>query len=198
MKFSLIYVIVLLTLSANEVLSNICKNKKRLSDGTQIRKGSCSKTIQGEIPAVNKMTSTLITSPKSEAVLKANKPFSVDISVSHLSTGHFSDPDHEYYTKPQSLSKGVIKGHTHVTIQQLDDDHPPNAEKFVFFEGVNAGAKKGRLSVDVVRKDGTPGLPAGRFRICTMAGSFSHQPLLMPVAKRGKKVYEYLSILFIF
>ncbi|RGB28450.1 hypothetical protein C1646_716189 [Rhizophagus diaphanus] len=186
MKFLHIYVIVLLTLSANEVLSNFCDHKK-LTDGKQNRKGSCSNTIQGDIPSVKQMTSTFITSPKNEAVLEANKPFSVDILISHLETGHFSDPDKEYYTKPQSLNhNGVIKGHTHVTIQELSDNpFPPNAENFVFFEGVNVKAKRGHLSVDVVRKDGTPGLPAGRFRICTMSGTLSHQPLLMPIAKRG-------------
>jgi len=204
MKFILAYVIVLLFLSANEVLSKSSHKKhkkhKKISDGTQIREGSFSKTIQGDIPAVNKMTSTLIISPENEAILRANEPFSVDILIHNLNTGFFSNPDKEYNIKPQSLDKeGIINGHTHVTIQRLDGDQPPDSENFVFFEGLNAKAKKGHLSVDV-KKNGASGLPTGRYRICTMSGSFSHQPLVMPVAKRGAqddciriKVEKYLD-----
>uniref|UniRef100_A0A1D1Z892 Uncharacterized protein n=1 Tax=Anthurium amnicola TaxID=1678845 RepID=A0A1D1Z892_9ARAE len=193
MKFVLIYVIVLLALLANEVLSkprkkkekNVCENKA-LTDGKQRPEGSCSKTIQGIIPSSDKMTSSLIISPKNGAVLDSNKPFNVEVVIHNLETGFFSDPETQYYLEPQTVnSNGLVKGHSHVTIQKIDGLNPPNAKNFEFFEGLNKKAKAGHLVVKVVSKNGTPGLPAGKYRICTMSSSFTHQPLLMPVAKRG-------------
>lgn len=159
------------------------------SNGTQISGGSCSTTIQGKIPSSDKMTSTLIISPENGAVLIPFTKFSVDILIDNIETGHFSDPDTEYNIDPQDLnSDGLILGHTHVTIQNLDGNKPPNAAEFEFFKGVNDKAdSEGRLTVDVVSEDGKAGLHPGNYRICTMAGSFSHQPLVMPVAKRGSQ-----------
>lgn len=45
---------------------------------------------------------------------------------------------------------------------------------------VDAGNGNGLLSAVV---DG--GLPAGNYRVCTMASSSNHQPVIMPVAQRG-------------
>lgn len=197
MKFTLVYTIALVIFSVNGVLSSknhtrksndkgLCDGKT-LSNGTQIPQGSCSNTIQGEIPASNKMPSTLIISPKNGEELKANKEFNVDIVVDNLVTGQFSDPDMEYNLVPQKINHhGLIFGHTHVTIQELNGHNPPNSEEFAFFKGVNDKADaSGLLTVDVVSEDGKKGLPAGTYRICTMSGAFSHQPVIMPVAKRG-------------
>ncbi|RIA85628.1 hypothetical protein C1645_830480 [Glomus cerebriforme] len=201
MKFILIYSIVLLVLLATEVLSipnNVPDGKKSgkkkpkkpkslpPTDGKQIPGGSFSSTIQGTIPSVNKMTSSLIISPSNEAVIKPNKSFLVKVLVDNLETGHFSDPDTQYYTKPQQLNDhGVIKGHIHVTIQSLEGNRPPNSKEFGFFKGVEDKSKKGLSVVNVVSEDGTRGLPNGRYRICSMSSSVSHQPLIMPIAKRG-------------
>jgi hypothetical protein len=38
-----------------------------LADGTQNRNGACSETIQGAIPSVNRMTSTIIINPMNGA-----------------------------------------------------------------------------------------------------------------------------------
>ena len=43
----------------------------------------------------------------------------------------------------------------------------------------DAGNGKGLVTTAV-----TGGLPAGNYRVCTMAGSSNHQPVLMPVAQR--------------
>ncbi|GES88738.1 ribosomal protein s17 protein [Rhizophagus clarus] len=188
MKYILVYAIVLLSLSVNGVLSgDFCRHKVH-GNGKQIRGGFCSETIQGDVPSADKMTSTLIISPQNEALLQPNEPFSVDVSIQNLGTGFFSDPETQYYTKPQSLNgQGIIEGHTHVTIQRLSGDHPPDARKFDFFKGLNDKAKKGTLSVDVIGDNGKAGLPIGRYRVCTMSSSFAHQPLLMPIAKRGSQ-----------
>ncbi|CAG8594681.1 43280_t:CDS:1 [Gigaspora margarita] len=128
------------------------------------------------------MTSTLIIEPKNEQTLKAHKNFTVLIKVKNLKTGDFSDPEHKYYSIPQELDDGIIKGHTHITVQHLGNEkNVPDAKVFGFFEGLNFRAKNNILKVEV---DGSK-LFAGKYRICTMSSSFSHQPLVMPVAKRG-------------
>ncbi|CAG8634464.1 3970_t:CDS:1 [Funneliformis caledonium] len=188
MKFFLAYPLILVILLINDALSiplsddkNICDHQK-LNKGKQDPKGTCSTTIQGEIPSVDNMVATIITSPDNNKVLKAKVPFKVSFLVGNLATGFFSDPDTQYYTLPQTLNKhGLIKGHVHVTIQSINENRLPNTKDFVFFKGVNDKADKhGRLSVEVEN-----GLSPGRFRICTISGSFSHQPPLLPIAKRG-------------
>uniref|UniRef100_A0A1D1XS10 High affinity nitrate transporter 2.6 n=1 Tax=Anthurium amnicola TaxID=1678845 RepID=A0A1D1XS10_9ARAE len=193
MKFVLIYVIVLLALLANEVLSkpikggqeDICKGLTP-TNGKQIPEGSCSTTIQGIIPSSDKMTSSFIISPENESVLIPNTAFNVEVVINNLATGAFSDPKNQYYTEPQTVDgSGIVKGHSHVTIQKIDGLNPPNAKNFEFFEGLNQKAAAGHLVTKVIDKNGKPGLPAGKYRICAMSSSFTHQPLLMPIAKRG-------------
>src|SRR5205085_3874850 len=109
------------------------------------------------------------------------KKFNVDIVMSNIETGHFSDPENVYNTVPQDLnSHGLILGHSHVTIQKLNGNSPPDAQKFAFFKGLEDKADSdGRLTAEVVSKDGKPGLSPGHYRICTMTGSFSHQAPVM-------------------
>jgi hypothetical protein len=57
---------------------------------------------------------------------------------------------------------------------------PLDPTKFVFFRAVNDVAKKTFLSVPI-----TGGLPAGFYRVCTLASTANHQSVLMPVAHRG-------------
>lgn len=79
----------------------------------------------------------------------------------------------------------MVIGHTHVTVQDMGSSLNPtgalDATQFAFFKGINdAGNGQGLLSATV-----TGGLPAGNYRVCTMASSTNHQPAIMPVAQRG-------------
>jgi hypothetical protein len=167
--------------------SGVCKDKGQLkklrlkvADGTQIRTGFCSSQLQGEIPNVLKMTSTIITFPKNAGTVIAGKNFTAVVKVKNLATGQFSDPVGDYYDRPQELNgNGVILGHSHITIQKLNGDKVPDATVFAFFKGLNLAAKDGVLTQIV-------NLPVpGLYRMCTMASSFTHQPVVMPVAQRG-------------
>ncbi|KAG9284407.1 hypothetical protein G9A89_023664 [Geosiphon pyriformis] len=158
-------------------------SKLPATNGEQKTGGSCSNTQLGEIPSVDKMVSSLITSPGNGATLSANKPFTVTVVTSNLITGNFDDPNKEYYLFSQQLNKdGFVKGHQHVTVQELSSNgRPPSAKEVKFFKGLNNPANNnGELSVVV----DTP-LGPGTYRICTMSSSFGHQPLLMTVARRG-------------
>jgi len=165
--------------------SGICRNAKIRSNGTQIRAGCCSSTPQGEIPSFDQMTSNLIIFPKNEQTIKANKNFTARVSVQNLQTGAFSDAVNDYYDVSQKLKGGVIIGHSHITIQQLKSfNRAPDARVFAFFKGLNQVATRG-IFEQVVGTEKNPGLEPGKYRMCTMSASFTHQPVIMPVAQRG-------------
>ncbi|CAG8790367.1 18892_t:CDS:1, partial [Racocetra fulgida] len=127
----------------------------RQLDGTQIKSGFCSSQIMGQIPSTEHMTTSFILSPENGEVLKAHKNFIVEVKINHLKTGHFSNPEKEYYLLPQTLDNGIIEGHSHIVIQPLrSEDDAPDARDFVAFEGLNSVANKGTF------KQEFKGLPA--------------------------------------
>jgi len=170
---------------------NIC-NKSKIplkGNGTQDKTPgpggrTCVTTQLGEIPDVTNMPSTLIVSPQNGAVIPANKPFNIAVKITGIETGNFDNPDNQYYSFAQQLNReGQIKGHSHVTIQSLNGNSPPNPQVFDFFKGLNNPAQNGILSVAV-----TAGLSTkGQKRLCTMSSSFAHTPVIMPVAQRGSQ-----------
>ena len=132
------------------------------------------------------MVSTLITAPANGAALDGSQDIIVKLENANILTGFFSDPNSQYYLFPQNLDPvtGLIRGHQHVTVQLLASTVvAPNPQSFEFFKGINDAAVDGSLSV--VIPAGT--LRSGLHRICTISGSESHQPVVMPVAQRGSQ-----------
>jgi len=163
----------------------VCElSNKAPGDGTQNKNGSCVVTVMGEIPDVNHMVSSVILFPRDGDEIYENEPFTFKTKVLNLNTGFFDDPVNEYYIFPQTLDNaGVIQGHSHVTIQKIvNDNEPLDPRIFAFFKGLNDKAVDDVLSVLVEK-----GLPAGKYRACTIVSSFAHQPTLMPVAQRGSQ-----------
>lgn len=163
---------------------NFCSGKT-LTNGLQQKQGSCNGIPMGDMPAQSSMVSTVITSPTADKPPSANQDFNVTVQIANMQLGTFTNPDSTYYAAPQQLSNGKVIGHTHITIQDMGNSAnpqtPPDASQFAFFKGINdAGNGQGKLTTAV-----TGGLPAGNYRVCTMAGSSNHQPVLMPVAQRG-------------
>jgi hypothetical protein len=139
----------------------------------------------GDIPAKTNMVSSIILNPQNGDEIPSDTTFNITVQVSNLVAGSFTDADTTYYAGPQFLQGGNIVGHTHVTVQDLgknlNPQVPPDPTQFAFFKGINdAGNGEGTLSAIV-----TGGLPAGNYRVCTMASASNHQPVLMPVAQRG-------------
>ena len=92
-----------------------------------------------------------------------------------------------YFSKLHTITSayekgGKILGHSHITIQEIKGNKrkPLNPKAFAFFKGLDDPAENGVLSVEV-----ESGLPAGDYRICTIVSSFTHQPVVMPIAQRG-------------
>jgi hypothetical protein len=140
----------------------------------------------GDIPAKTNMVSSIITFPLAgSATIESDTTFNITVQMANLVAGSFTNADATYYAAPQALSGGNVVGHTHVTVQDMGKSLNPTTAldptQFAFFKGINdPGNGKGLLSATV-----TGGLPAGNYRVCTLASSSNHQPVLMPVAQRG-------------
>ncbi|KAI5806207.1 hypothetical protein EDC01DRAFT_609614, partial [Geopyxis carbonaria] len=163
---------------------NFCTGKT-LTNGLQVMAGSCNGIVMGDIPAQDSMVSSIIISPAPGEDLAADTAFDIQVQVTNLQAGSFTNPDNTYYAAPQALEGGKIVGHTHVTVQDLGNNlapqQAPDPAVFAFFKGINdAGDGNGLLTAAVDQ-----GLPAGNYRVCTMSSSSNHQPVLMPVAQRG-------------
>ena len=162
----------------------IDQRANNLHDGTQKRGAvTCSNTVQGVLPASDRMVSTVILTPANGARIAEGVSFNVTIRSANINYGFFNNPDVAYYAQPQTLdAAGNVQGHQHITVQALPSaETPPDALAPVFFKGLNGEAGDGTLSVEVT--GGIRGV--GEYRICTMTASAGHQPVLMPVARRG-------------
>ncbi|KAJ3124976.1 hypothetical protein HK098_000696 [Nowakowskiella sp. JEL0407] len=155
-----------------------------LGDGSQNGDGFCSSVEQGSIPSLETMVSTLIVAPEYNETIDARKDFTVIIGIHNLETGFFDNPKTQYYLFPQTLNaNGQIQGHQHITIQKLNGKGPMDPKKFAFFKGLNKASDDGQ-TLAVTVPAGTI-KESGEHRICSISGSFSHQPVIMPVAQRG-------------
>lgn len=156
----------------------------QITNGKQIKEGSCNPAPMGSIPSSDKMPSSKFTNPKNGDTLKENTAFTITMAINNLQTGAFVNANENYFSAPQQLSdQGTITGHSHVVVQQLsalDQTTPLDPTKFSFFKGLNAPANGGALSADV-----GGGLPAGVYKLSSINTAANHQPCLVPVAQHG-------------
>ncbi|KAI8845539.1 hypothetical protein BC829DRAFT_419464 [Chytridium lagenaria] len=123
------------------------------------------------------MVSTIIIQPDNLAELRAGQAFDVKIKNVNIQTGFFDNPQLKYYATPQTLNaQGIIQEH-------WDGQNPPDAINFQFFKGLNAPDVNGVHTTTVTADKVTP----GNYRICSITGTFGHQPVVMPVAQRGSQ-----------
>jgi len=155
-----------------------------LTNGQQIKTGSCNPAPMGVIPSSANMPSSKFVNPPNFGTIKANTAFTVQMSISNMQTGFFVNAAQNYFAAPQFLNKqGQIQGHSHVVIEQLSSlvqTTVTDPTKFVFFKGLNNAAQNGILTADV-----TNGLPAGSYKISSINTAANHQPVLVPIAQHG-------------
>lgn len=163
---------------------NFCTGKT-LTNGAQVKTGSCNGIVMGDIPATTNMVSSIIIFPAPAQVIQSATTFNITVQMSGFAPGSFVNADANYYSSPQQLNNGNIVGHTHVTVQDMGGTFSPtnalDPTVFAFFKGINdVGNGQELLQAEV-----TGGLAAGTYRVCTMAAAANHQPVIMPVAQRG-------------
>ncbi len=169
-----------------------------LTNGQQIKGGSCNTAPMGVIAPSTNMPSSKFITPTNLDAIKANTTFEIKMAIRHLEAGHFTNPVSTYYSAPQRLNSGNdIIGHTHFVIEALSSitsTDPTDPSKFTFFKGVDNGAdSEGNVSVTV-----TNGLPAGVYKLSSINTSANHVPVLVAVAQHGSlddQVYVGVSLL---
>ncbi|KZT22079.1 hypothetical protein NEOLEDRAFT_676150 [Neolentinus lepideus HHB14362 ss-1] len=165
---------------------NFCATVPQLpiTNGQQVKTGSCNPAPMGVIAATTNMPSCKFVFPTNGGNVAANTAFTVQMAISNLGTGNFVNAEQNYFAAPQFTdSSGNIQGHSHVVIEQLDSmtqTTPTDPTKFAFFKGLNSAAVNGVLTADV-----TSGLPAGTYRIASINSAANHQPVLVAVAQHG-------------
>ncbi|CAE6421961.1 hypothetical protein ACGC1H_001807 [Rhizoctonia solani] len=171
------------SLTSKNNFINFCAGKK-LTNGQQVKGGSCNSTPMGELPSTSKQPSSKFTSPKNLDTIPANKAFTVKMAVKNMDMGNFVNPQTNYFGAPQQLNgQGIIVAHSHIVIEQIDSltsTKVSDPNKFAFFQGLNAPAEGGVVSATV-----TNGLPAGTYKISSINTSANHAPVVGPVAQHG-------------
>jgi hypothetical protein len=168
-----------------------------LTNGQQIKGGSCNTAPMGVIAPTTNLPSSKFITPKNLDAIQANTTFEIKMAIRHLDTGHFTNPDTTYYGAPQQLnSENDIIGHPHFVIEKLSSvwsTDPSDPSQFAFFIGVDAAADdEGNVSVNV-----TNGLPAGVYKLSSINSSANHGPVLVAVAQHGTlddQIYVRVSL----
>ncbi|KAI0757380.1 hypothetical protein C8Q80DRAFT_97170 [Daedaleopsis nitida] len=165
---------------------NFCAtvSNKQITNGLQIKEGSCNPAPMGVIASTANMPSCKFVAPKNGDTIKANQNFTIKMAIKNLNTGFFTNPNENYFAAPQTVDdQGNINGHSHVVVEaipSLDTTTPTDPTKFAFFKGLNDKAQGGVLSVDVAG-----GLPKGFYRMASINSAANHQPALVAVAQHG-------------
>ncbi|CAE6335434.1 unnamed protein product [Rhizoctonia solani] len=171
------------SLTSTNNFINYCVGKS-LTNGQQVKGGSCNSTPMGDLPSTGKMPSSKFTEPKNLDTIPANKEFTVRMAVRNMEMGNFVNPQTNYFGAPQQLnSQGTIIAHSHIVIEQIDSltsTKVSDPNKFAFFQGLNAPAEGNEVSATVAK-----GLPAGVYKISSINTSANHAPVVGPVAQHG-------------
>ena len=174
------------SLTSNNNFINFCLTvNKPLTNGQQIKDGSCNPAPMGVIASSSNMPSSKFVNPPNLGTVKANKQFTIKMALTHLEAGSFVNAQENYYSAPQFVNdQGDIVGHSHFVIQTIDDlgsTKVLDPSQFAFFKGVNTPADAdGTVSVDV-----TDGLPSGTYRLSSINTASNHQPCLVAIAQHG-------------
>lgn len=74
--------------------NNFCSGKT-LTNGLQVKSGSCNGIVMGDIPSTANMVSQIITFPEigKTSKLKANQTFKIKVQTANLNAGSFTNPD---------------------------------------------------------------------------------------------------------
>ena len=175
------------SLTSSNNFINFCATVPNLpiTNGQQIKTGSCNPAPMGVIASTANMPSSKFVNPKNGATVPANTNFTIQMAIKNLETGNFVNANNNYFAAPQQINaQGNIKGHSHVVVEaipSLDSTTPTDPTTFAFFKGLNNPADgNGILSVEV-----PGGLPAGTYRLASINTAANHQPALVAVAQHG-------------
>jgi len=172
------------SLTSSNNFINFCATVPNLpiTNGQQVKTGSCNPAPMGIIAATTNMPSGKFQFPDNLGEVEENQAFTIKIAINNLETGHFVNAQENYYSAPQQINKaGNIQGHSHVVVELMTDinqKNPTDPTKFAFFKGLNDAGS-------VLTADVTTGLPAGVYRLASINTAANHQPCLVAIAQHG-------------
>ena len=172
--------------STNNFINYCATLNLPITNGSQIKSGSCNPAPMGAIPSISNMPSAKFVSPSNLAIIPANKTFQVALAIRGLETGFFVNSNANWYAAPQQLNMttGNIMGHSHIVIEKLDNltqATPTDPTKFAFFAGLNGKADAN----DLLYANVTNGLPEGTYRMASINAGMNHQPPLVAIPRHG-------------
>jgi len=170
------------SLTSNNNFINFCVGKT-LTNGLQVAGGSCNAVPMGQIIPSTSMPSSKISFPVNGGSFPADTAFTFTMNVQNMNLGNFVNAQKNYFGAPQQVVNGIVKAHSHVTVQlipAIDTTAIPNSVDFAFFKGLNDPDVNGVLSAAVAK-----GLPAGAYRFCSMNTAANHQPVNVAIAQHG-------------
>jgi hypothetical protein len=174
------------SLTSKNNFINFCKDFPTfpLTNGQQIKTGSCNAAPMGVLAAQSNIPSSKFQFPLNfDTSLKANQPFTVQIIVQHLSTGNAANAQLSYLAAPQQVdSNGDVIGHLKIVIEPIDSftsTSPTDPTRFSLVAGINDHAVNGMIKYSVT------GLPEGFYRMSTMNTATNGQPVLVNVHQHG-------------
>jgi len=192
------------SLTSKNNFINFCATQQGvpLTNGQQVKTGSCNPTIVREVPrnfqglfltkifqmgrilATNKLPSSKFQFPVNGGTVPAQQTFTIKMAIQNMVTGNFVNAQANYYAAPcQVDGTGTVIGHSHVVVEKIDSlgsTTVTNPTTFAFFKGLNAAAVGGVLTADV-----TGGLAPGVYRLASINTCANHQPVLGSVAQHG-------------
>lgn len=138
---------------------NFCATQKvPLTNGQQVRTGSCNPTPMGVILATDKCpsakcksgfnrprrsaltTGSAVAFPQNLATVKAGTKFTIQMNIKNLVTGNFVNAQQNYYAAPATVDgSGTLIGHSHVVVEKIDGFQTTkvsNPNVFSFFKYV--------------------------------------------------------------
>lgn len=155
-----------------------------ITNGQQIKTGSCNPAPMGVIPSTDNMPSSKFVFPKNLDNIQENTSFNITMAIRGMEAGFFTNADANYFAAPQQLNDGgQITGHSHVVVEaidSIDSTQPSDPNVFAFFKGLNDKADNGVLTAAVAN-----GLPAGTYKLSSINTASNHQPCLVPIAQHG-------------
>ncbi|KAF5338416.1 hypothetical protein D9758_012208 [Tetrapyrgos nigripes] len=175
------------SLTSTNNFINFCATRKDLplTNGKQIKTGSCNPAPIGLIPDVKFMPSSKFVNPVNLQQIQENTPFTIEMAIKNLETGFFVNAQEKYFAAPQQLNgQGVIQGHSHVVVEKvssLTQNTPNDPNFFDFFKGLNGKADGNGILTATVDK----GLPAGFYKLSSINAAANHQPVIVAVAQHA-------------
>jgi len=170
--------------STNNYINHCAQFAVPLTNGLQQPGQSCSGIPLGLLVGQSKAPATKWKFPTNGAKVAANKDFTLELSVTNLVTGLFTDATHTYFGAPQDVDPktGFITGHPHFVCRQLPSCadttvHP--VTEFIMFKGIDDAAINGVNSFTVLG-----GFPQGSVQCSTIVTSQNHTPVIVTRAQR--------------